>query len=946
MRFTVLFVLLGLHLTGCAMNPRARPLPADTMVRIGTLENGLRYYVRVNSEPENRAELRLAVNAGSILEDEDQLGLAHMLEHMAFNGTLRFARNELVDYLESVGMRFGPDVNAYTSFDETVYMLTLPTDSAGVLETGLQILEDWAHGITLDSLDIEQERGVVVEEWRLGQSAASRMQRQQLPVLMRRSRYSLRDPIGSLESLTSFDHESLRRFYRDWYRPDLMSVVAVGDFDPDTVEAMIRGGFADIPTPERPRPRRSFDVPEHTSTLVSVATDPEATSSSVSLYLKRPAESWTSDASFRDWLIESLASSMLTNRLSELTQRPGSPFLDVSSFHGRFIRPLSAHVLSVRVPDGGIADGLEALLSEAERAARHGFTGTELEREKREMMRYAEQRYAERHQSTSSSFAAEYVSHFLYGGTPMDIAAEYELYLRILPSVMLREVNARAGPWMRPANRVVLVRAPERDGSEVPREDELARVAQAVERRPLNAYADSVSAEPLLAVQPRPGSIVSEREHAGVGVTEWVLSNGARVLLKPTDYRDDEVLFVARSPGGTSLLADEDYVAGLTATAVVQAGGLGQLSATELRKRLAGVVAGVGADIAELHEGLSGAASPRDLETLFQLAHLKFTGPRVDSAAFLAYAEQARASLANRSASPEAAFSDSLRVVLSSNHPRARPPSPVLFDSLDLHRSLEIYRDRFADAGDFTFFLVGAFRRDSVRPLVETYLASLPATGREERWRDLGIRPPEGVVTRVVRRGLEEKGLTQLVFTGPMGFTIDSLHTLSALGQVLRLRLREVLREDLGATYGVSVRASGIAHPVPRYQLSIAFGSAPHRIDELTAAVFAEIDRLREHGPHELELVKVREIQARTREVELRTNHFWISQILSYDLNGWPLPAIAEAPARTEALTVAGLAAAARRYIDPANHVRVSLVPESTPARSDPKMQSGRELPR
>jgi zinc protease len=946
MRFTVLFVLFGLHLTGCALNPRARPLPADTLVRIGTLDNGLRYYVRVNREPENRAELRLAVNAGSILEDDDQLGLAHVLEHMAFNGTRRFARNELVDYLESVGMRFGPDVNAYTSYDETVYMLTLPTDSAGVLEAGFQILEDWAHGITLDSLDIEQERGVVVEEWRLGQSAASRMQRQQLPVLMRRSRYSLRDPIGTHASLTAFDHESLRRFYRDWYRPDLMSVVAVGDFDPDTVETMIRAAFAGIPAPEHPRARRLFDVPGHTGTLVSVATDPEATSSSVSLYLKRRAESWTSDASFRDWLIESLASSMLTNRLSELIQRPGSPFLDVSSFHGRFIRPLSAHVLSVRVPDTGIATGLEALLSEAERAARHGFAETELEREKREMLRYAEQRYAERDQSTSSSFAAEYVSHYLYGGTPMDIAAEYQLYLRLLPQIRLRDVNARAGPWMQPGNRVVLVRAPERPGLEVPGEDELARLAQAVERRPLDAYADSLSSAPLLAVQPRPGHIVSEREHARVGVTEWLLSNGARVLLKPTDYRDDEVLFAARSPGGTSLLGDEDYVAGLTATAVVQAGGLGELSSTELRKRLAGVVAAVGADIGELHEGLSGAASPRDLETLFQLAHLKFTAPRIDSAAFVAYAEQARASLANRSASPEAAFADSLRVVLSRNHPRARPPSPAIFDSLDLHRSLEIYRDRFADAGDFTFYLVGAFRPDSVRPLVETYLASLPAAGREESWRDLGIRPPEGVVTRVVRRGLEEKGLTQLVFTGPMGFTVDSLHALSVLGEVLRLRLREVLREDLGATYGVSVRAGGTAHPVPRYQISVSFGSAPDRIDELTAAVFAEIESIRELGPDELELAKVREMQARTREVDLRTNHFWISQILAYDVNGWPLPGILDARARFDSLTVEALAAAARRYIDPANHVRVSLVPAPSAPPIDPKIQSGRELRR
>lgn len=947
-----------LLVTGCALlapggssawDP-TRPMPLDTVVRIDSLENGLRYYVRRNAEPPARAELRLAVDAGSILEDADQLGLAHMLEHMAFNGTRRFARNELIDYLETVGMRFGPDVNAYTSFDETVYMLTLPTDTAGVLETGVEILADWAQGIALDSLEIERERGVVVEEWRLGQSAGSRMQRQQLPVLMRRSRYALRDPIGTHESLTKFDHEALRRFYRDWYRPDLMTVVAVGDFDVDEMEAMIRRTFSGLMPPERPRPRPEFGVPRHSETLVSVATDPEATGSSVTLYLKREPEPWTTEAAFRAWVVESLASSMLTNRLSELTQRPSSPFLDVSSYHGRFIRPLSAHVLSVRVPDGGIAPGLEALLVETERAARHGFTATELEREKREMMRYVEQRYAERHKNTSASFAAEYVSHFLYGGAPMDIVAEYELYGRILPSITLRDVRAAARPWMRPGNRVVLVRAPEREGHEVPGEEELSRIARSVEARRLEPYTDELSTAPLLPSRPVAGSIVSETVYPEVGVTEWVLSNGARFILKPTDFREDEILFAARSPGGTSVLPDEDYVAGLTATAVVQAGGLGELNANELRKRLTGSVAGIGADIGELHEGLSGAASPRDLELLFQLTYLKFTAPRVDSAAVLAYREQARASLANRSASPEAAFADTVRVTLAQHHPRARPPGPAVFDSLDLGRSFEIYRDRFADASDFTFYLVGAFDPASVRPLVARYIASLPALHRAESWRDLGIRPPRGVVERVVRRGLEEKALTQIVFTGPMTFDADSLHALTSLGEVMRIRLREVLREDLGGTYGVSVHASGSGAPVPRYQLAVSFGSAPGRVEELTAAVFAELASLRHRGPTELEIVKVREMLARARETDARTNHFWISQLLAYDQNDWDLRRILDATARTRALTAASVRAAAMRYIDPANHVRVSLVPEAPipgqDLRDGTQDRAGTELPR
>lgn len=938
MKRAALTILVLYALAGCALAaPRpaslAEPLPRDTAVVIGTLPNGLRYYVRANPEPEDRAELRLAVNAGSILEDPDQRGLAHFLEHMAFNGTERFARNELVDYLESVGMRFGPDINAYTSFDETVYMLTLPTDSADVLETGLEILDEWARGITLDPEEIERERGVVIEEWRLRQNAASRMQRDQFPVLMGRSRYSGRDPIGTRRSLETFDEEALRRFYRDWYRPDLMAVVAVGDFDPAAVEAMIHERFGDIPRPVEPRTRRDYDVPSHEETLVSIATDPEATASTVSLYLKRRPVEWVTTETFRRWLAESLANSMLTNRLSEITQRPGAPIIDVSSFHGRFIRPLSAHVLSARVPEGGVVEGLEALLTEAERAARHGFTATELEREKREMLRYAEQRYVERSKKTSSSFASEYVSHFLYGGTPISPTDEYELYVRLLDEVTLEDVDGAAAPWMRKGDRVVLIRAPEEEGVAIPSESALRAAVLDVEHRDLEPYLDARSELPLIGELPPPGRIVNETAVADAGVTVWELSNGARVLLKPTDHREEEILFAARSPGGLSLLEDDDYIAGLTATAVVQAGGLGELSSTELRKRLAGMFVGLGADIGETHEGLSGAAAPREIETLFKLVHLKFTAPRVDSSAFVAYGEQARTALSNRAAAPESAFEDTLRVVMAQHHPRVRPPTPAVFDSLDLWRSLEIYRDRFADASDFTFYLVGSFEPDSLRPLVERYLASLPALYRNEGWRDLGIRPPRGVVTRTVRRGMEEKGLTQLVFTGDMVVEPDSLQVLSVLGDVLGIRLREVLREELGGTYGVSVRAAGSRVPVPRYQVSIGFGSAPERIEELTGVIFDEIERLSTQGPTLHDVSKVQEMQIRAREVEVESNQFWIAQLLSFDQHGWPLGEILDGSARITAVTPEQVRAAAARYLDPENHVRVSLVPGDPRAR-------------
>jgi zinc protease len=906
----------------------AEPLPSDSQVVIGTLENGLRYYIRVNNEPKARAELRLVVNAGSVLEDEDQRGLAHFVEHMAFNGTRNFEKHELVDYLESIGMRFGPDINAYTSFDETVYMLTVPTDSAGMVDRAFDILEDWAHGITFDSLEVEKERGVVIEEWRLGQGAGARMRDIQFPVLFRGSRYAERLPIGQKATLESFDHEVLKRYYRDWYRPDLMAVVAVGDFDPARIERLIRDHFGDIPPAAQPRERTEFDVPDHEQTLFSVATDPEATGSSVSIYQKTEPGDWATASDFRRWLVESLASSMLNNRLSEMTQKPDAPFLNVSSFHGRFLRPLSAFVLSASVKDSGIEQGLDALVTEAERVAQHGFTESELEREKAETLRMLERQAVEQAKSHSAGFAAEYVSHYLYGGALMQAEEQHALGQRLIPGITVDEVNRVADQWEDRRNRVILANAPAKEGVPVPSEAALAAVVDSVAGRTFAAYADAVSDAPLVSHVPEGGRVVEERTIPEIDVHEWTLSNGVRVILKPTDFRNDEVLLAGRSPGGTSLVSDQDYVAGLTATAAVQVGGVGELSIIELQKRLAGKAVSVGTNIGELQETVSGGASPKDLEALFQLVYLKFTAPRVDSAAFLAYKQQAQSALENRGASPEAHFSDTLQVTLAQGHPRARPPSSELFDKLDLGRSFEIYRERFADASDFTFYLVGSFDPDSVRPLVETYLGGLPSLHRDEKWKDIGITPPGGVIKKTVRKGVEPKARTQIVFTGPLEFGRQNLYALNSLATVLEIRLREVLREDMGGTYGVSVSATSGRDPNPEYRFSIGFGAAPERLDELVKVVFAQIDSLKSGGAAEKDLVKVRETQRRSRETRLRENGFWISQLITYDRYGWDPRQIALDEARIERATPELIRRAARQYLNTDRYVQVSLVPE------------------
>jgi zinc protease len=540
-------------------------LRADSQLLTGRLPNGLRYYIRANHEPPARAELRLVVNAGSVLEDDDQRGAAHFVEHMAFNGTTHFPKQALVDFLEHAGMRFGADINAYTSFDETVFMLTLPTDTAGVLATGVQILEDWAHGVTFDSMEVEKERGVVLEEWRLGRGAGSRMRDEQFPVLAAHSRYADRQPIGTRESILALRPSQLKRFYHDWYRPDLMAVVAVGDFDPQQVLKLIEAHFGPLGGPAAHRPRPKYRIPMNDQTTVSVVTDPEATRTMVSLYVKSEPRPWYTAADYRNWLVESLASGMLLDRLNERMDRPASPFLDVSSFLGRFLRPLSAYVLNVRVPEHGVERGLEQLLLEAERAQRYGFTATELERGKAELLRREEQQYAERDRMTSSSFAADYTSVFLYGGTPMSAGTEYALTRRLLPEITPAEVNAAVREWTRPANRVVLVSGPTRDAVRLPTVRTLQRIIQAAPDARVAAYTDSLSTAPLVRHPPPPGRIVAEQRFDSVGVTEWRLGNGVRVLLKPTDYREDEVLIAGRSSGGSSLLPDSDYNAAATA---------------------------------------------------------------------------------------------------------------------------------------------------------------------------------------------------------------------------------------------------------------------------------------------------------------------------------------------------------------------------------------------
>ncbi len=927
-----LILSLVAPLQGPGRPPIPDTLPLDPAIVTGQLPNGLRYYVRRNARPANRAELRLAVNAGSILEAPDQRGLAHVAEHMAFNGTRSFARHELVDFLESIGMRFGPDLNASTSFDETIYQLLIPSDRPGLLERGIQILEEWASAITFDSTEIEKERGVVIEEWRLGQGASNRMAQRQLPVLFRGSPYADRLPIGTRESLESFTHEALRRFYRDWYSPDLMAVVAVGDFEPDSVVRLIRTHMGRIPPADNPRPRPAYGVPLRDSAAVAIATDREASSTSVAVYFLRPGGEQGTRAAYRQSLVAGLYARMLNDRLYELTQRPDPPFIGAGAGESGLVRHARAFSLGAAVADTGVVRGLEAVLTEVERVERHGFTAAELERAKQDLLRAYEQGYAERDKLESGPLAEEYVRHFLAGEPAPGIAYEYQLVRDLLPGITLAETNAAARAWFALRDQVILVNGPERAGLEMPEPAQLLALFQEVAARDVAPYVEDLSDAPLVAATLAPKPIRSETTDAALGTTRWTLANGVTVIARPTDFKADEVLLSGFSPGGTSLAPDSLFLAASLATQVVGLGGLGEFNAVDLQKRLAGKAVQVSPYVATYEEGLRGSASPRDLETLFQLVYLQFTAPRADSQAFEAFRANARAALANRGASPTVAFQDTLTVTLAQHHPRSRPLSVAIVDSLDLDRSLRIYHDRFGDASDFTFVIVGSFALDSLRPLVERYLANLPAAGRREQWRDIGIRPPPGRVEREVRRGIEPRAQTQLVLSGAMSYTRSERFLLGALAQVLELTLREALREDLGATYGVSVSAAPTRVPREQYTLSIGFGSDPTRVAELLEVVRVHLDSLRRLGPDEREIAKVRETIVRARETQLRENGFWLGQLAAAERNGEDPRQILDPSDLLALLTRETLRDAARRYLDERNVVRVTLLPEAAGA--------------
>ena len=924
-------VLCGFVLTNLSaqiQNPD-QPIPPDPNIKIGKLDNGITYYIKVNKKPEQRIELRLAVNAGSVNETDGQQGLAHFVEHMCFNGTKNFPSNRIINMMEEMGVRFGADLNAYTSFDQTIYMLKVPTDNLEWINRGFQVLEDWAHQVTLDDAEIDKERGIIVEEWRLGLGAEDRMQTKYIPVLLKGSRYAERLPIGKVDVIKSFPQDTLRSFYNTWYRPDLMAVVVVGDIDPVLAENKIREYFGRIPKPESPNRRVEYSVPENTEPLISVVTDKEASGFMAAIMFKQPKSNSITFNDYRNTLMRNLYTGMLNSRLQEISRKPEAPFMYAGSGYGSFIgRTIDVYELSVGAKENQIEKSIETVMTENERVRQFGFTASELEREKKDILTNYENAAKESDKTESRSYADEFIRNYLDQECIPGILKEFEIVKEYLPGITLEEINKLGQTWTSHRNMLGLITAQEKEGIKVPTEQQVAEIIKSVRSKKVEAYVDKELDAPLLAEQPVPSAIVKRTENSNFGFTELVFGNGVRMVLKSTDFKNDEIVLSAFSPGGNSLYPDNDILSASLASTIIVQSGLGDYNYTDLQKKLSGNTARLTPYISELREGINGSCSPKDLETMLQLNYLYFTKIRKDEDAFNSYISRLRNTYKPMRAVPLVIWSDTLSKIISNNSPRVITiPTDAQLDQLDPDRLIAIFKDRFADASDFTYVMVGNFSVDEVIPLLEEYIGGLPSIKRKETWKDVTPGFPKGLVVVDVPKNSEPQSRVAMIWKDNFRWKDKYRQGFTILMNILSIKLRESMREDQGGVYGVSISGSSSRLPKPKYSITSMWGCSPDNIKKLSQTVLDEMNKIKKEGPTEVDLNKVKETLIREYETRVKENGFWISTIQNHYINGEKLLSLEEYKTFVNSFTKDSIRAIASKYLDTENYVQVALTP-------------------
>lgn len=927
--FLFFFLIHGLLVAQTSLTEK---LPVDPNVKIGKLSNGLTYYIRKNVKPEKKAELRLAVNAGSILEDDDQQGLAHFTEHMAFNGSKNFKKNDLVSFLQSIGVEFGADLNAYTGFDETVYILPIPTDKKENLEKGFQILEDWASTIEFDHTEIDKERGVVLEESRLGKGAEDRMFRVVYPKMFAGSKYAERLPIGKEDILKNFKYDAIKRFYKDWYRPDMMAVAVVGDIDPVEIEKMIKTHFEKLKNPATPRPRVIAEVPMRQTSEGIVVTDPEATNHVIELlytYKKSKEEVTIND--YREYLVRTLFTSMLSQRMQELTQKAEPPFIFGATFIGGYARGYEAFQSYGVVAQSGVEATVLALVQENERARKFGFTPAELDRVKKMLLKNIERSYNERDKTESSRYVDEYVRNFLEKEPIPGIENEFNYYNEFLQGISLEDVNQYAAKTIPPASdsKLVILTGPEKADFKIPSNEELLAIAERAGKTEVSAYEEKAVATALMEKTPTAGKITNEKQNKALGTTELTLSNNVRVILKPTDFKNDQVVLTASRFGGQYLYNEKERASAEFASTIITQLGIDQFSPVDLRKVLAGKNASVVPRIGTISESMNGQCSANDVETMFQLVHLYFTKPRQDNDLFKSYISKQQALYQNLTADPQYAFQDSIISILYKKHPWApRIPRPETFAQIDEKRVLAIYKERFGNASGFTFVLVGAFDIEKIKPFIATYLASLPSSGKGSSFKDAGVRPVKGVVKKEVKKGTEPKSFIRMFWNGEAPYSDAEQFKLQAMTEVINIKLIETLREDLSGIYGGGMSGSLNKNPYNNYSIAVSLPCGPENVDKLIEATLAEIEKIKTSGPREEDLNKVKETWKQQYEVNIKDNSFWAQQLLRSVELGTNADDVMSYTKRVATLTTKDIKETANRYLDMKNFVQIVLNPE------------------
>jgi zinc protease len=908
-----------------------KKLPGDPNVKIGKLANGLTYYIRKNTKPEKKIQLRLVVNAGSVLEQPDQQGLAHMMEHMNFNGSTHFKKNELVSYLQSIGVQFGADLNAYTGFDETVYILPIPSDDPVKVDKGFTILEDWAGNASLDTTEINKERGVVLEESRLGKGANERMRNKYFPELFNGSAYASRLPIGKDSIIQNFKAASLSRFYKTWYRPDLMAVIVVGDIDPATAEKEIIKHFSHFKNPVNETPRPAIiAVAERKQNMGMVLTDKEQTLNLLQIFnyfeKAKPVNTWND---YKKGIVEGLFNTLINERLAELSQLADPPFLFGNTSFNNFIRGYRAFISIAVVGDKPVKDAIDSLVITNERVRKYGFLPSELERAKSSLLNELKTAYDDRNKTESGRLVQDYINNFLTATPIVGIANRYDFVKQILPTIKLEDVNAFAKKMDSPQGKFALMLAPEKNAAQLPSNNELVNYILDARNLPVKPYTENAMASSLMDKLPTPGKVTSEKKDATLGTTDLTLSNGITITIKPTEFKNDDIQMDSWRLGGSVNYGLADKENAENAANIVMTMGVKDMSAIDLQKYLAGKTVSVQPYINPDDEGMQGSSSVKDFETFLQVVHLYFTSPRKDEQLFKSYINTQKGFLKNMKSNPNSYFADTVARMEFNNSPwTPLIPDAADFDKISLNRSLDIYKEIYGNAYGWHFTFVGNIDIAKMKSFMALYLGSLPTKEKENKFTDVGLRPVKGVVQAVVYKGAAKQSMVKIIFNGDAKYSPDENLKLSALTQVLNIKIIEKLREEMSGIYGGGMNGAIINRPYNHYVINVTFPCGPENVDKLTAALFDIIKNAKEKGVEQKDLDKVKETLKKQNEDQMKENDHWLDVLTKSWIERENPNWIYVYSKKVAALTVQDMQETAKKYFDMDNYIKAVLDPE------------------